>query len=458
MEHPAKKSSSIRTLLTILLSVLVLRFIYIIFSSSSSTLTVPSTGFRSSANLLNPVLDADPSSQTKIFRMRVNSFKSVFQNLISNNFLTPDSEALIFGGLEGHEVLALKEIGVSKIAPAKLNPNLKFGNGTFDFVFLSDIIDGYKNLVEISSEIVRVLKKDGYAVILTKSGSNLYTVSSIQALFPRCKEVRIKRIDDSLRLFVFQKEKTVFSNNVPSSNKCSVPEHKMKLIQSAEPLIKEEPLKPWLTLKRNIKNIKYLPSVADISFKRRYVYIDIGARSYSSSIGSWFKKQYPKQNHTFEIYAIEADKAFHKEYLSKKDVNLIPFAAWIRNESISFEVNHEKGDKGMGRIREGGVPLEKDVEVIRGFDLAEWVKSSVMEEDFVVMKMDVEGSEFELIPRLVESGAICLVDELFLECHYNRWQRCCPGVRSPKYEKSYGECLELFGRLRDNGVLVHQWW
>ncbi|KAK9940908.1 hypothetical protein M0R45_017541 [Rubus argutus] len=86
-------------------------------------------------------------------------------------------------------------------------------------------------------------------------------------------------------------------------------------------------------------------------------YIDVGARSYGSSIGSWFKKQYPKQNKSFEVYAIEADRAFHEEYRSKKG-----------------------------------------------------------------------------------------------------WQRCCPGQRSPKFKKTYGQCLDLFTKLRDAGVLVHQWW
>ncbi|KAA3489880.1 Methyltransferase FkbM [Gossypium australe] len=59
---------------------------------------------------------------------------------------------------------------------------------------------------------------------------------------------------------------------------------------TAKSLIEEEPLKPWITLKRNIRT------------------------SYSSSIGSWFMKRYPKQNKTFQVYAIEADKVFHNQY------------------------------------------------------------------------------------------------------------------------------------------------
>jgi FkbM family methyltransferase len=227
-------------------------------------------------------------------------------------------------------------------------------------------------------------------------------------------------------------------------------------------------LKPWIALKKNLKNIKYLTSLVDISFKKNYVYIDIGARSYSSSIESWFKKQYPKQNKTFEVYAIEADKSFHEEYRTKKGVNLLPYAAWVRNETLFFEITRDPSKKimmkgrGMGRNRINPVQTSSshmgDKDKIQGFDFADWLKSVVTSNDFVVVKMDVEGTEFHLIPRLIQTGAICLIDELFLECHYNRWQRCCPGKRSSKFQKSYSECLDLFTSLRDIGVLVHQWW
>ncbi|KAL0344420.1 UNVERIFIED_CONTAM: hypothetical protein Sradi_4273300 [Sesamum radiatum] len=208
--------------------------------------------------------------------------------------------------------------------------------------------------------------------------------------------------------------------------------------------------------------------MVDISFKPKYVYVDVGARSYGSSIVSWFKKHYPKQNKTFDIYAIEADKTFHDDYKGKKGVTLLPYAAWVRNETLFFEINEDPSHKevekgrGMGRIKpvqsSGSSTSAGDVDEIQGFDFADWLKLSVSEKDYVVMKMDVEGTEFDLIPRLFKTGAICLIDELFLECHYNRWQKCCPGARTTKYQKAYGQCLKLFTSLRKSGVLVHQWW
>ncbi|XP_078159740.1 methyltransferase [Carex rostrata] len=433
------------------------------------------------------------------WRRSVEYYSSVFNRLRSDGYLSPSSHSLCVDTPVGYEVLALKEIGVSDaigVAKKKSLPlvrqgnpfNLPFSEGEFDFVFAGCALDRSKRPADLAAEIARVVKPQGFVIIHTTSAQDLYSLTSLQVLFPGhdpIKSRKIKGPDSSitLREIIIQKIQLELDNsnilshqdkdseNLDSSsdgisvNNCSNQQQKMQLIESAEPLIEEEPLKPWIALKRNAKNIKYLPSLADISFKRRYVYIDVGARSYGSSIGSWFRKQYPKQNHTFEIYAIEADHSFYDEYKSRKGITLLPYAAWVRNETLSFEINRdhdqkedEKGGGGMGRIRPVSGSTHSEVRTIKGFDFANWVKQSFSEKDYVVMKMDVEGTEFDLIPRLFQTGAICLIDELFLECHYNRWQRCCKGVRSPKYKNTYGQCLDLFQSLRQRGVLVHQWW
>ncbi|WOL04607.1 hypothetical protein Cni_G13329 [Canna indica] len=511
--EPATKPSSVRHLivraLLFLVSIFVLRFVYVVtvlggsctagdycFFSVTEPLAVGATGAASASAAIEAVHAGLGTANnaalralwtSREWRKVVNFFSTVFQDLIVEGFLSPASESLCVDTSAGYEVLALKEIGVSdavgvakKSAPPLVvaggDPlRLPFKNYTFDFVFAGLSLDRSKHPADLAAEITRTLRPHWFLVVLTASARDAYSLHSLAELFPGCITVRSREInspdmDKPLREIVFQKQdgEDIVVPNSNLGSRCPIPEHKLRILQSAEPLIKDEPLKPWITLKTNIRNVKYLPSIADISFKQRYIYIDVGSRSYGSSIGSWFRKQYPKQNHTFEIYAIEADRAFHDEYATKKGVNLLPFAAWVRNETLTFEINHdpdnhdlEKGG-GMGRIRPVGgtnaVVSSGDVHAIQGFDFAAWLQRTVTEKDFVVMKMDVEGTEFDLVPRLFKTGAICLIDELFLECHYNRWQKCCPGQRSPKYQNTYGECLKLFSSLRDGGVLVHQWW
>ncbi|KAK1312358.1 hypothetical protein QJS10_CPA07g01219 [Acorus calamus] len=417
------------------------------------------------------------------WRKAVDYHSSVFQDLIVEGFLSPTSKTLsVSSGGRGQDVFALREIGVPDSIGVSNKPfpplvasghplNQPFDDDTFDFAFVGrGSFEKSTNPPRLASEIGRVLKPEGFVAVHTASAGDHYSFNSLLDIFNCCRLVRSREIDglgsSALREVVLQKrEPDAPRIDADSVNTCSVPDYKRELVRSAEPLIMEEPLKPWITLKKNIKNIKYLPSIVDISFKRRYVYVDVGSRSYGSSIVSWFKKQYPKNNRTFEIYAIEADPAFHAEYKTKKGVTLLPYAAWVRNETLQFEINgdpdkkhDEKGGRGMGRIRPSESSSDSTAAAIPGFDFAEWLRSTVSETDYVVMKMDVEGTEFDLIPRLFETGAICLIDELFLECHYNRWQRCCPGERSSKYEKMYWQCLELFSSLRESGILVHQWW
>lgn len=444
----------------------------------------------------------------------VRFYSSVFRDLVAGGYVSPASKSLCVETPTGRDVFALKKIGVTDsigISRKASKPLLKSGRAnripfageTFDFVFSGDgALERSAKPSEFVSEIARTLKPEGFAVFHITNTKDTYSFNSFLNLFNFCfKVVRSHDIDgfDSsmpyIRQIVLKKEcgnatgqfysAVKFENfdggdgygdsdsysysdgNGDFDGKCYVPGYKHDLVRNAEPLILEEPLKPWLTLKRNVKKIKYLPSMVDISFKNRYLYVDVGARSYGSSIGSWFRKQYPKQNKTFHVYAIEADKTFHQEYGLKKGITLVPYAAWVKNETLTFEIHRDPGEqvevkgRGMGRIRplrSSAGDFDGEVEKIQGFDFADWLKNTVSKNDFVVMKMDVEGTEFDLIPRLFETGAICLVDEIFLECHYNRWQRCCPGKRSTKYEKTYEQCLDLFNSLRQRGVLVHQWW
>ncbi|KAK4359246.1 hypothetical protein RND71_021475 [Anisodus tanguticus] len=414
------------------------------------------------------------------FQKSAQFYSSVFQDLIAEGFVGPNSKALGVETPMGADVFALREIGVKDsigIYKKGSKPLVitgkavkqPFDDNTFDFVFSgAGMIDKSGKPGEFASEICRTLKPEGFLVVHTGS-KDTYSFNSLLHLFNCCTLIKTRDIDGfdtCMREIVMQKVVGDIYRVEEETNKCSVPDYKMKLIKKAEPLIKEEPKKPWITLKKNAQSIKYLPSMVDISFKQRYVYVDVGSRSYGSSIVSWFKKQYPKQNKTFEIYAVEADKTFHGQYKEKKGVTLLPYAAWVRNETLSFEINQDPGHKdvqkgrGMGRIQpvESSGKAASEVDVIQGFDFAEWLKNAVTEKDYVVMKMDVEGTEFDLIPRLIETGAICLIDEVFLECHYNRWQKCCPGERSSKYQNTYGQCLDLLTSLRESGVLVHQWW
>eukprot|EP00250_Pteridium_aquilinum_P018032 c23906_g1_i1 orf=577-2238(+) len=437
---------------------------------------------------LNPKLRSLWTS--KDWRRKVDVFSSLFQNLMNKGLLKASDKALCIAARVGQEVLALKEIGVDDAIGVDLVPSpplvvkgdmhrLPFKQNSFDFEF-SNAFDHALFPAMFASEVERTLKPGGILVLHLAlkqrpdkySANELIKIDPVLYLFNNFEVVHLKEVDAfGLDLEVVLRKQHRWGNNAVAVERCPASKSRDQALRNVEPLIMEEPLKPWITLKRNAEKIRYLPSFSDISKFQHHIYVDVGARSYSSSIGSWFVKKYPKQNQDFSIYAVEADRSFAGDYAKRRNVQFLPFAAWVRNETLVFGANPEnraaEGEFGMGRIQSRSavenssnvlsLPSSNSYQTVQGFDLAEWLLRTVSVDDFVVMKLDVEGTEFDLLPRMLETGAICLIDELFLECHYNRWQRTSP-VRTSKYKRTYSECVSLFQTLRNSGVLVHQWW
>merc|ERR1719171_1225184 len=50
-------------------------------------------------------------------------------------------------------------------------------------------------------------------------------------------------------------------------------------------------------------------------------------------------------------------------------------------------------------------------------DVVAWISAHFKQEDYVVVKMDIEGAEFPILNKLMDSGQGCLIDVLAWECH-----------------------------------------
>ncbi|CAM8945767.1 unnamed protein product [Rhodiola kirilowii] len=150
------------------------------------------------------------------------------------------------------------------------------------------------------------------------------------------------------------------------------------------------------------KRTKYLPDLLGDSLESypRRVFIDVGLPEKEGGSGSsWFDLNYPTRNLDFEKYKIET-------------------------------VTEESSGKEVVQI-----------------GMSDWLQRNVKEEEYVVMKAEAEAVE-----EMVKSKAIRLIDELFMECRPRGLSN------SNQNRRAYWECLALYGKLRDEGVAVHQWW
>lgn len=79
---------------------------------------------------------------------------------------------------------------------------------------------------------------------------------------------------------------------------------------------------------------------------------------------------------------------------------------------------------------------------IKSVPLADWMIAAFTTDDFIVLKMDIEGAEQMIIPDLIQKGAMNLIDVWLWECHYN----------AKVHVQNFTKCHVLTDRLRQHGV------
>ena len=206
----------------------------------------------------------------------------------------------------------------------------------------------------------------------------------------------------------------------------------------------------------------------------RRLMLDVGARQFVGS-PQWLGRHYPEAK-TFDFVAFELldlKKDYGPASALFKSVEYIQKAGWMHDRGVRIEgVRMAKvvdGDDGTGP--KGGGGEEATVEAggttapppTRGgvtywnapsVDLAAYIKNNSRPDDFVVLKLDIEGGEWQLLQHLVREGVIpYYIDEIMMECH----------AKDPNTYAILGfkllppECMDLIADLREMGVYAHRW-
>jgi len=177
--------------------------------------------------------------------------------------------------------------------------------------------------------------------------------------------------------------------------------------------------------------IKLFPQYMDVHQLwngRRKIFLDVGASTYESSV-VWFREKYPV---TFdEIHVWEAEAGKFRIPPSEDRT----FASKIIDHSpVMVDVPERGPDK---------------------FDLTKFVLNTIRPDDFAVLKMDIEGAEWRVLPHLIQSGALTLIDEMFVEIHFAHPSMTVYGWDSFR-EWNLELALQLLDRCRLETV-CHYW-
>ena len=148
------------------------------------------------------------------------------------------------------------------------------------------------------------------------------------------------------------------------------------------------------------------------------IFIDCGANNGCSI--DLFLKKYPKSNE-FEIHSFEPNPKFSKSFDKYGgNVTLHKNVVFTQNVTIDFYLGRDlsssiRKDKITG-INYKNVPIKVDA-----IDLSEFIKNNFNIQDYIVLKMDIEGAEYDVLPHLINEGIFDgWVDEIFGEWHLGK--------------------------------------
>lgn len=133
---------------------------------------------------------------------------------------------------------------------------------------------------------------------------------------------------------------------------------------------------------------------------------------------------------TWSIYSWEANPHAYADFLVKfrcSPLNITAFNSAVGNKDGTITVNIQQGNgpasgKGSSIVsldewRPVGTKPFIETAEIPMIDLSKWIEDHLEEDDYLVVKMDIEGSEYDVLEKIIERGVVSYIDKLYIEWH-----------------------------------------
>ena len=149
---------------------------------------------------------------------------------------------------------------------------------------------------------------------------------------------------------------------------------------------------------------------------QRKFFIDCGAHTGESI--RLFRTQYPNSA-DYKIISIEANQD-HKHYFETPEFADVDFYNVALSTEDGFaDFYHHDWTVGMTLCKENKrVHLEIPPMRVPTIDFSQWMLKNFTADDYIILKLDVEGSEYEILNKMFKDGSFDLIDKLYIEWHY----------------------------------------
>jgi len=126
-------------------------------------------------------------------------------------------------------------------------------------------------------------------------------------------------------------------------------------------------------------------------------------------------------------------KEARKRFKDNHKVEIKEIAATTVDDDVKLYVNYSKkrgGASGKGKFLGVGSTLIKDKMTgninedifisVKGIDFTKYIINNFDKSDKIVLKIDIEGEEYNLLEKMIKTEAIDYVDKIYCEWHYHK--------------------------------------
>ncbi len=97
-------------------------------------------------------------------------------------------------------------------------------------------------------------------------------------------------------------------------------------------------------------------------------------------------------------------------------VNIQNSAVWINDEVKKFHLSEEYTD-GSSLLNSLNNLRDDHFLSIPCFDLSSWIKDTFSKDDYLILKLDIEGAEYEVLNKMIEDNTMGMINEFWGEWH-----------------------------------------
>ena len=137
-----------------------------------------------------------------------------------------------------------------------------------------------------------------------------------------------------------------------------------------------------------------------------------------------------------DMFEKDSRVVLHQLAISPNPKKSIKFFTSYRKEGVITSGSTMIKSKTTGQINADRFFYAESI------DIAEYIKDNLSKEDHIVLKVDVEGMEYEVFDNLIETGIISYVNKIYCDWHYKKM-----GSNREKYKRRHKKIVKKLTKL-----------